>query len=346
MSQKTKPLTEGGQTGFNAKGGSIRPSIIQYTQGLRTLLLNKELAEYTSRFKWEGLPNGISGKLIETMLYYKGQLMFFKIADKYYILPYAPIGDINHLGIQTKGLPLSYSGVIEDNTNKKHTPFSTERNIMFYDAYEDEDFFDEQADAVVLKSHSSLNFNQVIPTVALTDELRSKLVENLVLIRNNLILSQPVKYVQVENASRAKSMRQETDNLIYDILNGNVIQTIVGQLRFENVNSEAPKIAQQDMWQSYASGDNLRMESLGILNNGVFEKRERNLTDEVAGKQTVSKLILQDAWDWRRVFCTLINKYFNLNVKVTLSEMNTPVADKEEPDKRDGQFNPNVEVND
>lgn len=346
MAIKNKPLTEGGNLrshvpGFNNKKGSIRPSVLAYSRGLEVAFLNKELMEYVSRFKWEGLPPGLNANLIETMLYVKGQLAMFKLANKYYILPFAYSGDINHYGVQTELIPLSYSGTIE-NKDKDTKEFADAKQAIMYEGMVEEGI-DESEIAIILKSHSSTLLNRVIPMVAITDEMRRKLVEKLVMVRNNLILSQPMKYVSVATEAKAKAMQVQIDNMITDILNGNIIQTVVGDMVMSNINSEASKLSQQDMWSSFASLDNLRMEIMGILNNGVFEKRERNLTDEVAGKQTVSKLILDDALNMRKEFCKLCKIYFGLDIKVELSDMNTPEHVKEEPDKRDGQFNPEVD---
>lgn len=330
---KTKPLTEKGSLGFNNQSLSIRPSIEHYKQGLNSFFLQKELSEYNGRFVWEGLPEGMDQNIIETMLYVKGQLAFFKLGAQYYILPFVYTGAINHYGIQTKLIPIPYSGSLE-NDKTKENGFAGEREAIMY--MKEVESVDDVA--IVLKSHSSIHLGATLPMVVLTDQLRDKLVENLVLVRNNLILSQPIKYVTVETQDKAKSLQQQVDNMLYDVLNGNIIQTIVGLMELGDVNSEAPKINQQQMWQSFASLDNLRMEILGILNNGVFEKRERTLTDEVAGKQTVSKLLLQDAWNMRKLFCKMAKKYFNLDITVKLSEMNTPADKTEEASDKDGQF--------
>ena len=330
---KTKPLTEKGSLGFNNQTLSMRPSIEQYKIGLNSFFLQKEIGEYNGRFVWEGLPDGIDQHIIETMLYVKGQLAFFKLGKQYYILPFVYTGPINHYGIQTKLIPIPYSGSLEaDKTKVNH--FAGEHEAVSYM----KEVVSVDNVAVVLKSHSGLHLGTTLPMVVITDQLREKLIESLVLVRNNLILSQPIKYVTVDTQDKAKSLQQQVDNMLYDVLNGNIIQTIVGLMELGDVNSEAPKINQQQMWQSFASLDNLRMEIMGILNNGVFEKRERTLTDEVAGKQTVSKLLLQDAWNMRKLFCKMANKYFNLNITVTLSEMNTPAEKTEEASDRDGQF--------
>jgi hypothetical protein len=340
MSPRTKPLTEGGSV-FNLTGGKLRPSAEQYANSLANFFLMKEIKEYLGRFQWDGLPEGLNSNILETMLYYKGQLAFFKIASQYYILPFVYTGKINHYGIQEKLIPISFNGTVEDDKNKT-THFAGEKIAYVYKkAGMDAPLEDV---AVVLKAGSSLYLNQAIAPIIATDELRNKLVENLILIRYNLILGQPMKYVSVPNESAAKSLQTQVDNLIYDILNGNVINTVVGSLTFTDINSEPSKLAPQQLWQSFASLDNLRMEYLGILNNGVFEKRERNLSDEVAGKQTVAKLTLADDLMNRMIWCKLVNLIYGLKITVKVNPMLEPEKEKEDTDKREGKDNANVQA--
>ena len=338
---KTKPLTEKGSL-FNKAGNSLRPSAENYIVGVENFLVMKELKEYVARFEWKGLPKGLNGNIIETMLYYKGQLAFFRIGAQYYILPFVYTGQINHYGIQEKLIPISFNGTVEDDKNKE-TKFAGEKIAYVYERNGMEDIPKDEL-AIVLKGGSGLYLNRVVPTIVATDPLREKLAENLILVRLNMILSQPVKYINVANESAAKSIQTQVDNLLYDILNGNVVNTIVGNLVFEDVNTEAAKIMPQQLWQSYASLDSLRMEYLGILNNGVFEKRERFLTDEVAGKQTVSKLILSDDLLNRKIFCKLVNEAFGLNISVGLNPEMIPEDPQKPKDDREGEGTKNVEV--
>ena len=52
------------------------------------------------RFNWYNLPNGLTGELIERILYYQGQAAFFYLeaTDEFYFLPYALSGTIDVYG--------------------------------------------------------------------------------------------------------------------------------------------------------------------------------------------------------------------------------------------------------
>lgn len=336
---RTKPLTERGSLFNGTTGGNLRKSVSDYANSLSTFYLAKELNEFTARFEWGGLPSNISADLLETMLYIKGQVCLFQTAGKYYILPFVYTGEINQYGIHTQLLPISFSGKLQDDDGKS---FSAAKTAILYDIEVDES--DDKDIAVVLRSNSGLYPSFTIPQIVVTDEIRSKLAENLILVRNNIILSQPMKYAQAANETQGKSLQLQVDNLLNDILNGNIVQVITGLLDFKDLNTETSNMKPQDLWQSYSSLDNLRMEYMGILNNGVFEKKERFLSDEVSGKQSVSKLLLKSALDRRLEFCKLANKFFGLNISVKVAEIMVGEEEKEAPDKRKVAAESNVNV--
>lgn len=329
MRPKQKPLTEKGSL-FNSSYRSLRGSTEAFMASLDSMFLQKELQEYVGRFAWKGLPKNVDAKFLETMLYYKGQVGLFKVAEKYYILPYVYTGPVNQYGLQTEAIPISFSGSVSDERGVKFTQHAY-KTVLYEDDYED-----VEHPMVICQAQTSLVNATAIPPIVLSDQLRAKLTEHLIIVRNNLILSQPIKYISVENEAKASSLRLQTENMLHDILNGDMIQTIVGTMVLGDINSEKTNLQQQSIWQSYASLDNLRMELFGILNNGVFQKKERKLTDEVAGTQSSSKLALQDALDIRKRFCKLANQIFGLNISVELSEFNQIVTDQEPRDNREG----------
>lgn len=331
---RTKPLTEKGSLGFNNPLASTRPSTGRYKNGLSTFLLQKELSVYVGRFVWKGLPEGITGNLMETMLYYKGQLAFFKTGSKYYVLPFVYTGTLNHYGLPEKVLPIPFNGKVEDEKNPRGFIQEPKNALLYMDDTE----HDEMDIAVILRERSGILTGMTYPTMALTSEIREKLVEHLILLRNNVILSQPVTYISVDTQDKANSLGNQFDNMLYDVLNGNVVQTIVGQLRLDKTTSEAPRMQAQQLWQSYSSLDALRLEGMGIINAGTFEKSERILQGEIAGKQSESKLVLEDNLLHRQLFCDMVNKYFGLQISVSLSKVNEDYQPVKEDDGRVGGF--------
>ena len=61
-----------------------------------------------NRYKWYNLPDGLDSHLLERVLYYKGQGVFFyaETIGKFYFLPYALSGNIDIYGRFNKVTPL------------------------------------------------------------------------------------------------------------------------------------------------------------------------------------------------------------------------------------------------
>ena len=67
-----------------------------------------------NRFTWYNLPEGLNSRLIERILYYKGQGMLFFLNDKFYFLPYALDGTIDVYGRFMSVTPLPFNGTAND----------------------------------------------------------------------------------------------------------------------------------------------------------------------------------------------------------------------------------------
>ena len=73
-------------------------------------------------FTWYNLPPGLNARLIERILYYRGQAMLFFLKDKFYFLPYALNGTIDVYGRFTGVTPLPFNGTSNDGGKGKEKP--------------------------------------------------------------------------------------------------------------------------------------------------------------------------------------------------------------------------------
>ena len=76
-----------------------------------------------NRYTWTGLPQGLNGRLMERILYYKGQAALFMLQDKFYFLPYALSAPKDSTGIDVYGrytgiTPLPFNGTSNDGGGK------------------------------------------------------------------------------------------------------------------------------------------------------------------------------------------------------------------------------------
>lgn len=98
-----------------------------------------------NRFTWYNLPSGLNSRLMERILYYKGQGMFFKLQDRFYFLPYALDGTIDVYGRFTEVTPLPFNG--KASSDGKDRPWITGlRRKCLYDVQMPEDYVSEDGE--------------------------------------------------------------------------------------------------------------------------------------------------------------------------------------------------------
>ena len=106
------------QTGLPIKAGDNSISCITKSDIKKQLRILDE-QDAVNRFTWYNLPSGLNSRLMERILYYKGQAMFFKINDTFYFLPYALDGTIDVYGRFTEVTPLPFNGTTKGKDGKE-----------------------------------------------------------------------------------------------------------------------------------------------------------------------------------------------------------------------------------
>ena len=153
------------QAGFNPKNGlPIKASTdnkCMLKENIRKTLRILDEQNAINRYKWFNLPSSLDGQLLERILYYKGQGMFFYMEanDTFYFLPYALNGTIDVYGRFQGVTPLPFNGSTsnEDGREKPWITGLTRKPI--YDVL-DEDLEEEFTDGCVLLSDYSKQISQ------------------------------------------------------------------------------------------------------------------------------------------------------------------------------------------
>ena len=101
------------KTGLPAKCGADDAYL---QQGIKHVLRIQDEQDAITRYKWYNLPSGITSELLERILYYRGQGMFFYMDadEKFYFLPYTLAGSIDVYGRFTEVTPLPFNGPTKD----------------------------------------------------------------------------------------------------------------------------------------------------------------------------------------------------------------------------------------
>lgn len=111
------------QAGINPKTGlpiKLGDDPSQLKNDIRHIIRIIDEQNAVNRYKWYNLPSGLTGEMIERILYYKGQLAFFYMEtdDNWYALPFALNGTIDCYGRFLGITPLPFNGTTDDKKMK------------------------------------------------------------------------------------------------------------------------------------------------------------------------------------------------------------------------------------
>ena len=279
-----------------------------------------------NRFTWYNLPEGLNARLIERILYYKGQGMLFWLKDKFYFLPYALDGTIDVYGRFTSVTPLPFNGTSNDG---KNTPWI--QGLSFepiYDVLLPEDFDgaseEELRDVVEKKCVLLKDYTEQISQ---TNISRQMLNEPIVDIMSDCF---PFMRTALLNSTGVQGMRVNTENEYANVFAANNAITkaalegeknipIVGNVDFQMMTGGSVGKAEEFLL-AMQSLDNYRLSLYGLDNGGLFQKRSHILQAEQEMNTGNVGLVMRDSLQCRQDFCTLANSIWGLGMWCEVSE--------------------------
>ena len=233
-----------------------------------------------NRFTWYNLPDGLTSDLIERILYYKGQGMFFKLDDNFYFLPYALDGGIDMYGRFTAVTPVPFNG--STNTKEDKPLIKGLTYDCVYEVQLPEDYLDEEGNldmdaaeelvdksCVLLKDYTEQISQTVLPRQRLNDPLLSVMGECIPLLRTALFNSTGVAGLRVGDQNEYSNAEAANRSINTAALTGKRYVPIVGQLDFQDLTSGNVAKAEEFLL-TLQSLDNYRLSLYGIDNGGLF----------------------------------------------------------------------------
>lgn len=328
------------QTG-HAKGINPIATINGIHTDIKQSLDIRELAQFLRRYKWNNLPKGLDANIMERILYYRGRLMVFKLDDTYYSLPFALSSSIDVYGRYKEVVPLTFNGSVqEDNDGNKSMGDGvlfegTTFEVVYPDNHVDGDGITEMNKAVLLNDYSNGISEFIVPRYIVNDVHRNELSNIVVLIKHNLISSARIYTVRVMDEGQKDSVFQEFNDLENSIIHeGRRIFPVTAQTKLEEILKDK-SLETQNYWEAYVSWDNLRENLMGIENNGIFKKKERQLKGEMELEASSADLVYADGLHNRQLFAETFNRLFGENIEVTESAVISGIYEEEEGDKDD-----------
>lgn len=283
-----------------------------------------------NRFTWYNLPEGLNARLIERILYYRGQGMLFWLTDKFYFLPYTLDGNIDVYGRFTGVTPLPFNGSSSDGGSGKEKPWIQGLKFKpFYDPAIPEDYIDKspeelkdliEGSCVLLKDYTEQLAQTNIPRQIINDPLLDIMAECPAFMRTAL-----------KNATGVQGMRVNTENESFNVyaannainkaaLEGDSKVPIIGNVDFQELTGGATGKAEEYLL-AMQSLDNYRLSLYGLDNGGLFQKRSHMLEAEQEVNQGNVGLIMRDSLQCRQEFCTIANSIFGTQMWCEPSEV-------------------------
>lgn len=251
-----------------------------------------------ARYRWRYLPNGLKSYLVEQMLYLRGALCGFtnkgvfaaQPRDDFYILPFAIEDGVNVYGLPNKIKPMPYQGPLVDK------PTLQAQRALVIDATGN---YNPKAEAVLLYDRLPLfNGTSFDSRIAYNACLIHELAEIMARLHINIVTSTKKVWVKIMSAKQQRQAEQELDAALGT---DKPYVLVAGCYDFTVPNTEI-SINTQELWEAFSSYMALLMQSLGVQNAGVFNKKERQLVDEVQQEGAETSLIEDAGLEMRQQF--------------------------------------------
>lgn len=313
------------QAGFNPAtglpykfGGNEDTSPLKEAIKAQLRILDEQDA--VNRYRWYNLPNGITGQMLERMLYYTGQLAFFYMSEtnKFYILPYGLSAPKDSTGLDVYGrftgiTPVRYCS----SGSKKETQAFIKGLIKrpIYDEFINELDFEPITDGCVLiRDYTQQRGETEIPRQILQDPVLDAMAEAFPMARTSLIANSGVAGMRVNDENAYSNVEAASKSITKAALNGKKWVPIVDQIEFQELTNGGSALKGEEYLLYMQAMDNYRLSLYGLKNGGLFQKKSHMLESEQAMNDGTTTLIYEDGLTIRQRCCDLINIIWGLGV--------------------------------
>lgn len=274
-------------------------------EDIRRSLRIMDEQEAINRYTWYNLPNGIDGHLLERILYYKGQGMFFYMPtdECFYFLPYALDGSIDVYGRYTGVTPLPFNGTAKGKEDAWITGLIRK---PVYDIEQDLLESNIEEKCVLLHDYSKQLSQNLLPRQQLNEPLLEMMAEALPLARTSLISRSGIAGMRVPDEDSQSNVKAASRSVQNAALEGDPWIPIVGNLEFQDLSNKAGSTVDEPLLYMQTV-DNLRQSLIGITSGGIFRKSGNMLQSEMDANQQSTGLIYQDGLAIRQRFCDQVN---------------------------------------
>ena len=321
------------QTGLPIKVADNQLSCLSKSE-IKKQLRIKDEAQAVNRFTWFNLPSGLNSRLMERVLYYKGQGMFFKIDETFYFLPYALDGTIDVYGRFTDVTPLPFNGKASSDGKEKPWITGLKRKVI-YDVQMPEEFVSEEGEidwnkieslqdesCVLIKDYTEQISQTNISRQILQDPVLDIMADMFPFMRTALLNGTGIQGMRVNSQDEYANVEAASRSINRAALEGKKWVPIVGNVDFQDLTGGEVAKAEEFLL-AMQSLDNYRLSLYGLDNGGLLQKKAHMLEAEQQMNTGNIGLILRDSLQCRQDACNIINSVFGLQIWCEPSEVVT-----------------------
>ena len=291
-----------------------------------------------NRYTWYNLPDTLDGQLLERVLEYRGQGMFFYMPtdNSFYFLPYALDGTIDVYGRYTGVTPLPFNGTATDGKEKPWISGLIRKPLygVKYDEIKKEDF---ETYCVLLNDYSKQIAQNVIPRATLQDPLLDVMSNMVPYMNTALMNSTGVKGMRVEDADTEQNVKVASQQIKDSALKGEPFVPIIGHIDLQEL-TNGTTVRAEDYMVALQGLDNLRLSMLGLDNGGIYNKKTVVTDTQMMMNYSPTSLVYQDGLTLRQSFCDTVNSLFGLGIWCEASESVLGI-DKNQDGEQDRPYN-------
>lgn len=287
-----------------------------------------------NRYKWYNLPCNISSEELERLLYYKGQLAFFyfRDMDEFYFMPFALDGSIDFYGRYNTIHPVPFSSGTEDSSadkDKIKALAETQRALLSMlklkvvkavkslEDLKEEDLYNS---AVILWDYSRQIGQNIIPRKDVNDPLLDVIAEIPCFLRTALIASTGVKGMRVADADAKNEVKVASADVLKCALSGELATPITSAIEIQELFEKGAGGKAQEYLLAMQALENWRLNTYGLENGGIFEKKAHKLEEEQEMNSATVGLVYSDGLAIRQNFCNIVNSIWGTSIWCMPSE--------------------------
>lgn len=292
-----------------------------FKENNRKLLRIIDEQDAINRFTWYNLPNGLNSRLLERILYYRGQGMFFymKETDQFFFLPYALDGSIDVYGRFTGVTPLPFNGKASADGKEKVWIKGLIRKPQYDIMLSSLNIEDLNEKCVLLKDYSEQISQTNIARQILNDPLLDIMADCIPFMRTALLSGTGVSGMRVQSQDEQSNVKSASRALDVSALRGDKWIPIIGAVEFQELSSGNVSKCEEFLLAMQGL-DSYRLSTYGLPNGGLFQKKAHMLEAEQNMNTGTANLVLQDSLKNRQDFCDIVNSIWGLGIWCEINE--------------------------